>query len=116
MNKEQFLNATVTLFLLTCIMLASNTLTAQSGQPWDSSWDKPAKLNHMVVDTNLTNLQTCQVARSLKRKGTLTAKGKREACKPNRLDNRVAFWTAFAIGMATPRYPYYYYGPRYIVL
>ena len=109
-----------TLMAITAMLCISADASAQSGQPWDSSFDKPAKLNHMVVDTNLTNLQTCRVARSLKRKGTLTRKGKREACEANRKDNSNAFWAAFFVGMATPRYyynPYYMYRtPNVIIL
>ena len=92
MNKEQFSTAMLTLVALVGMVLIANTVMAQSGQPWDEEYDSPAKLTTMTVDTNLTNLQTCQVARELKWNGTLTAKGKREACKPNRIDNRAAFW------------------------
>lgn len=110
MEKKSLVQALLTLAILCMLFIAASSASAQSGQPWDDSFDKPAKLTTLTLDYKVTNLQACQVARSMKRRGALTAKGKREACKANRIDNRAAFWAAFYVGMVTaPRYPYYYY-------
>ncbi len=103
--------AAVTVIALTAMTLT--TCNAQTvGQPWDSSWDKPAKPSTMKVDSTWSNFETCQAAKRLKRDGRLSNKAKRGYCKPYRQE----LWlSAFLVGLTTP-YPYYYTYPRYIYI
>lgn len=84
---------------------ALNAMAQTVGQPWDSSWDKPARSSTMRVDSTWSNFEVCQAAKKLKRAKDLTNKAKRQYCKPYRQE--VMFMSAM-IALMTPTYPYYY--------
>ena len=102
-----------TIMAVVAMLCISASASAQSGQPWDSSWDKPVRSSHMVVDSTMNNFQVCRAAKQLKRAKVLTNKAKRSYCKAYRQE--VLIQSAF-IALTTPTYPYYYSPQRVIII
>lgn len=102
-----------TILAVTAMLCIASTSNAQVGQPWDSSWDKPARSSTMRVDSTMSNFEVCQTAKRLKRAKTLTNKAKRDYCKPYRQE--LLLGAAF-IALTTPTYPYYYTPNRVIII
>ena len=105
-----------TIQIVLVVVATAFTLNAMSqtvGQPWDSSWDKPARSSTMRVDSTMSNFEVCMAAKKLKRAKVLTNKAKRDYCKPYRQEVLLA---SALIALMTPTYPYYYTPNRVIII